>query len=125
MCAGKLIRLRWEKRQFPGSQEAFRMAALIFLIFVVLVVSVMFWAMRKSQAKEVLAKQKSIQHRKKQTQEALTPEEHMTWPVIIRPVSGKQASGEGSDPDHPEEDALVEEPSMTTIEFEPSEHVTP
>ena len=99
------------------------MAALIFLIFVVLVVSVMFWAMRKSQAKEVLAKQKSIQHRKKQTQEALTPEEHMTWPVIIRPVSGNAASVKASDPEHPEEETFVEEPSMTSIEFVPVERV--
>jgi len=96
---------------------------LIFLIFVVLVVSVMIWRMRKTQAEIELAKHESVERRKKQEKEALTPQEDITWPVIIRPVSGNAASVKASDPEHPEEETFVEEPSMTSIEFVPVERV--
>jgi len=84
------------------------MKAFIFLIFIILVVSGMIWKMRKSQAEEALAHRKSLQSKRKQKKEAVTPDEVMIWPVIVKPVTGKGAPGE-----EPE----IEEPTMTTIEF--------
>ena len=90
------------------------MKMLVFLIFFALVISVLIWRMRKAQAEAELAQRKALDHRKKQDKEALTPEIDMVWPVIIRPVSGKHPPGE---------EAAVEEPSMTAIEFSPSDQV--
>jgi hypothetical protein len=88
------------------------MKVLIFLIFIVLVVSVMFWTMRKSRVEEVLARSKSIKRRKKEEKDVLTPLEDQAWPTIIRTVKGHDPNSE------------IEEPSMATIEFAPSEHLT-
>jgi hypothetical protein len=88
------------------------MKVLIFLIFIVLVVSVMFWTMRKSQVEEDLARSKSIKRRKKEEKDVLTPLEDQAWPTIIRTVKGHDPNSE------------IEEPSMATIEFAPSEHLT-
>jgi hypothetical protein len=88
------------------------MKVLIFLIFIVLVVSVMFWTMRKSQAEADLARNKSIKRRKKEEKDVLTPLEDQAWPTIIRTVKGHDPNSE------------IEEPSMATIEFAPSEHLT-
>jgi len=88
------------------------MKAIIFLIFIVLVVSAMIWTMRKSQAESDLARRKSIKRRRKQHKEVLTPEDDTTWPTIIRTVKGHDPSGADSE---------IEEPSMTTIDFVPSE----
>ncbi len=92
------------------------MKALIFLIFIVLIISAMVWNMRKSQAKTDLARLESIERRREQEKEAVTPMEDMEWPVIIRPVSGRDPSGA---------EKAIEEPSMTTIEFVPDEHPLP
>ncbi len=91
------------------------MKTLIFLIFLALVIYALFWTMRKSQAKEDLERRKSLERQKKQHKEALTPEEHVTWPVIIGPVRGYDQSGADSE---------IEEPSMTSIEFESQEKIS-
>ena len=87
------------------------MKALIFIVVIAAAVFLMVRAMKKSQAKADLARREAIGRRKKQTKEAVTPEEVMIWPVIVRP-----AKNAGSDSDGSEEEA-VEEPSMTTIEY--------
>ena len=99
------------------------MKALIFLLITALVVSVIVWAMRKSQAKADLARRQSIERRKKKRKEDLTPQEYMEWPVIIRPVKGDGSPDAEPDSDRGGDSPAVEEPSMTTIEFEPSEKV--
>jgi hypothetical protein len=91
------------------------MKALIFLVLVALIVSVVVWRIRKTQAEEALAKRKSHERRKNKQKEAMTPEIDMTWPVIVKPVRGDGAPGDGPG---------VEEPSMTSIEFESSEKET-
>ena len=91
------------------------MKALIFLIFVVLVVSVVIWKMRKSQAEEDLARRKSIKRRKEQEKEVIASKDDMVWPTIIRSVKGDLPSSADSE---------IEELAMTTIEFAPSEHLT-
>ncbi len=91
------------------------MKALIFLIVIGVVVSVMIWTMRKSQAEADLARRKSIKSRKEQEKEVISSKEDMVWPTIIRSVKGDLASSADSE---------IEEPSMATIEFAPSEHLT-
>ena len=91
------------------------MKALIFLIVIGVVVFAMIWTMRKSQAEADLVRRKSIKRRKKQQKEVLTSDEDMVWPTIIRPVKGDSQSSADSE---------IEEPSMATIEFAPSEHLT-
>jgi hypothetical protein len=102
------------KGQFPESLRKADMKMLVFLIIFALVISVLIWRMRKSQAAEELAQRKALDGRKKRQKEAITPEIDMVWPVIIRPVSGKRTPGE----------AAVEEPSMAEIEFTPSDQLT-
>jgi len=96
------------------------MKAVIFLIFMVLVISGMIWSMRKSRAEADLARRQSIKQKQKQRQEAIKPLENATWPTIIRPLK----SGADGDPDHLEEEPELEVPSMTTIEYEPPDRVT-
>lgn len=86
------------------------MKAFIFLIVIAAIVSVLVWRMRKAQAEAARVRQAEIKRRRKQEKEAITPEIDMVWPVIIRPVKGDQNSSA---------DARAEEPSMTTIEYEP------
>ena len=88
------------------------MKTLIFLILVILVISAMIWKMRKSQAEEDLARKKALERKRRKQKEAITQDDQVIWPVIIRPVGGKPGS---------EEDPAAEEPQMTAIEFEPSE----
>ena len=88
------------------------MKTFIFLIFTAVIVAVVVRRMRKSDAEADLIRRKSIEHKKKQRQEAVTTEEVMIWPVIIKPVKGRN-------PD--EADSEAHEPSMTTIEFESQE----
>ena len=83
------------------------MKMLIFLIILALVAIVTLWRMRKANAERDLARDKAIKRKQEQRKEALTPEEHMEWPVIIRPAGNRSA----------EEDKDVPKPSMTTIEF--------
>jgi regulatory protein YycH of two-component signal transduction system YycFG len=89
------------------------MKALIFLIVIGVVVSVMIWTMRKSQAEADLVRRKAIKHRKKQEKEVLATKEDMVWPTIIRSVKGDLTSSADSE---------IEEPAMTAIKFEQDEY---
>jgi len=91
------------------------MKALIFLIVIGVVVFAMIWTMRKSQAEADLVRRKSIKRRKEQEKEVIASKEDMVWPTIIRSVKGDLPSSADSE---------IEELSMTTIEFAPSEHLT-
>lgn len=88
------------------------MKALIFLVVLAAVFSLFFWRLKKSNAEEQAARHKAIEARKKKDQEKITPDMDMVWPVIVKPVTGKRPPGE---------EAKAEEPSMTTIEFEPTD----
>jgi len=89
------------------------MKALIFLIVLAVVASIVIWRIRKSDAETQLAQAEALELRKMQRREAVTTKDPVIWPVIVRPVSGNVSS---------EEEVL--EPSMASIEFEPTEHVT-
>jgi hypothetical protein len=86
---------------------------LFFLIVLALVAYAVIWKMRKSDAEAKLEQSKCMKLRNEQRKEAITPQEHVKWPVIIRSVTG-----DGSSEDE------IPEPSMATIEFEPTEHPT-
>jgi hypothetical protein len=93
------------------------MKTVIFLVVMVLVIAGMLVSMRKSQARQDLAREESLKRLKKERKKVLTPQEYAKWPVIIRPVKGGDATGTkaGSEP--------VDEPLMTSIEYEPPERV--
>ena len=112
MCAGKKTRFRGKKWKFSESREAFKMKTFIFLAVTAVVVAVIVWRMRKSDAEAALARRNAIEQKQKQRKEAVSCEEDMIWPVIIKPVKG-------NNPDEAELEA--HEPSMTTIEFESQE----
>ena len=97
---------------FPEAQEGFKIKILIFLIVLALVATVVLWRLRKADAERDLARDKAVKRKQEQRKEALTPEEHMEWPVIIRPTGNHFA----------DEDKKQQEPSMTSIEFEPVDH---
>ncbi len=88
------------------------MKILIFLIVLALVATVVLWRMRKAGAERDIARDKAIKRKQEQRKEALTPEEHAEWPVIIRPAGNRSA----------EEEKKLPKPSMTTIEFKPVDH---
>ena len=90
------------------------MKAFIFLILIGAVVSVMYVKMRKSQAEADLAKRKTIELRKEKERELLTPVQDMIWPVVA--IYEKADPQSGDDP-------AIEEPSMTSIEYEPPEQI--
>jgi hypothetical protein len=87
------------------------MKALVFFVLFLAVLALVVWKVRKSHAEAAHARRKEIAKRRKHAKKVVTPELDMTWPVIIRPATGKGASSE----------AAEAEPSMTTIEYEPSE----
>ena len=89
------------------------MKALIFLIFIVLVVSVMIWKMRKSRAEEDLARRKFIEHRREQEKQVISSKEDTVWPTIIRTVKGDLPSSADSE---------IAELSMTAVEFVQDEY---
>jgi len=93
------------------------MKTVIFLVVMILIIAGMLVSMRKSQARQDLAREESLKRLKKERKKVLTPQEYAKWPVIIRPIRGDDANGTkaGSDP--------VEEPLMTSIEYEPSKQV--
>jgi len=88
------------------------MKTLVFVFLIIAVVSVTVWRMRKSRAAADLARRKEIERRRQREKEAVTQDTEMIWPVLIRPVTGDTSSNA---------DSRVEEPSMTTIEYEPPE----
>lgn len=88
------------------------MKTLVFVIFIIAVVSVTAWRLRKSRAAAEDARRREVERRKQRDREALAQDIEMIWPVIIRPVGGDASSSAASG---------VEEPSMTAIEYEPPE----
>jgi hypothetical protein len=111
-CVGKPTRLHRENGSFPEVHEGSIMKTFIILVFLALVIAAMIWKMRKFQAEALLARRKALESRKKQQKETVAQDVDIIWPVIIRPVSGKNPPGEKS---------ATEELSMTAIEFAPSE----
>jgi hypothetical protein len=97
---------------FPQAQEAFKMKMLILLIVLALVATVVLWRVRKTDAERELVRLKAMKLKQKESKEAIVPENHVTWPVIIKP-GGKSPVKESEE---------LPEPSMTTIEFEPVDH---
>lgn len=91
------------------------MKALLFLLILGSVVAVLVWRVRKSQAEAAHARRLERDRRKKKDSKALSQDTEIIWPVIIKPVSGKRPPGEKS---------AVEEPTMTSIDFEPSKSRT-
>jgi hypothetical protein len=92
------------------------MKTVIFLVVMVLVIAGMLVSMRKSQARQDLAREESLKRLKKERKKVLTPQEYAKWPVIIRPVKG-DATGTKAGPEP------GEEPLMTSIEYETPERV--
>jgi hypothetical protein len=84
------------------------------LILLVVFAAVGFFVVqkvRKSQAEAALARRKEVARRRKREKEVVTPEMDMVWPVLIRPATGEGGSVEDAEA----------EPTMTSIEYEPSE----
>ena len=90
------------------------MKFIIFLVFLGLALFGLFWKLRQSQAEADRARREALERRRVKEREALKPTADVKWPVIIRPVGGKHPPG-----DEPE----VDQPTMASIEFEPSEPV--
>lgn len=88
------------------------MKMLIFVIVMALVAAVVLWRVRKADAERDLARLQEIKQKKAQLKEAITPEEPVTWPTIIKTVGKRPADG----------DEKLPEPSMSTIEFKPVDH---
>ena len=88
------------------------MKALLFLIILGSVIALVVWRTRKAQAEAARIRREALKRRKKKDAEAISQDTEMIWPVLIRPVSGKHP---------PVDDEAAEEPTMTTIEFEPVE----
>lgn len=91
------------------------MKTVIFLIFMGLLIFGMIWATRRSQAKATLEKHHALERRKKERKETLK-QDYVTWPVIIRPVTGAAAPDTES-----EADDHARELAMSSIEFETHE----
>lgn len=83
------------------------MKTLILLVILAAVVSIAYWRVRKADAEKDLARRKAAQLRNSQRKDAITPEDHVEWPVIVRPVTGNSGSEEE-----------IPEPTMTAIEVE-------
>jgi hypothetical protein len=106
-CTGRRVRLHGKNGCFPEDQEATIMKEIIFLTVVVAIVCMMILKMRKSQAEAELVRQKAIKLRKEKEKE----KESMMWPVVgINAKVGDKYSG-------------FEEPSISTIEYEPPEQI--
>jgi hypothetical protein len=88
------------------------MKAILFLAILGAVVALVAWKVRKEQAEAAVARRKALQQRKKKYNEALSQDDQVIWPVIVTPLGGKQATEAGE---------AAEEPTMTSIEFEPAD----
>jgi hypothetical protein len=87
------------------------MKMLIFLVALALVAFVVMWRVRQADAEKDLARRKAMKRRQSERQAAVKPEDHVKWPVVVRPA--------GKGDENP--DAALPEPTMTSIEFEPSD----
>jgi hypothetical protein len=56
-----------------------------------------------------------VEQRKKKDSMALSQDDQVVWPVIVKPLGNKQGAADAE---------AVEEPTMTSIEFEPTEAKT-
>ena len=90
------------------------MTTIFVLLVLAAVIGGIFWKMQKSKAEEEAARQRMMRHKRKQAQQAITPEKNATWPVIVKPVKGDGAAAD--------DDALPE-PTMTAVAFEPDEEL--
>jgi hypothetical protein len=95
------------------------MKTLIFLFFIVVVIGGIFWHIKESRVKAELAQRKSRDLIRNQQKEAMTQDYEMIWPVILRPTKNQDGSGADSQSVPGEEEKVVEEPSMTSIEYTP------
>ena len=84
------------------------MKTLIVLILIASVFAVVGWHWRKSQLEADVARRKSLDRKRKEKKESITPAEDMIWPTV-----GPSEDGEVA------EDSDLEEPSMATIEYVP------
>jgi hypothetical protein len=87
------------------------MKVLIFLIVLGGAIAFLVWRDRKFQADAERTRREARNRRKRKDSAALGQDTEKIWPVIIRPVSGKQRT---------EDESAVEQPTMASIEFEPS-----
>jgi hypothetical protein len=87
------------------------MKMLIFVVIMTLVAAVVFWRVRKADAERDLARRNELKQKRAQLKQAITPEDPVTWPTIIKTVGKRPADG----------DEQLPEPSMSTIEFKPVE----
>lgn len=85
---------------------------LILLVLAAIVGGIMF-KLHKSKVEEDLARHRMMRHKRKQAQEAITPQSDTTWPVIVKPVKGDGSADENTAP----------EPTMTAVAFEPDEEL--
>lgn len=84
------------------------MKMLIFLIVFAAIGAVVLWRVRKADAEKDLARRKAMQQKQQQRKETITPEDHVKWPVIIKPA------GKGG-----VDEEYIPEPTMTAIKFKP------
>lgn len=85
------------------------MKALILLAILAAVVSIAYWRVRKADAEKDLARRKAANLRNSQRKDAITSENHVEWPVMVRTVTGNPGS---------EAEDEIPEPTMTAIEVE-------
>lgn len=109
MCAGRQSKLQGLRGSFPEVQEVFKMKALILLAILAAVVSIAYWRVRKADAEKDLARRKAANLRNSQRKDAITSENHVEWPVMVRTVTGNPGS---------EAEDEIPEPTMTAIEVE-------
>ncbi|MBT8053786.1 MAG: hypothetical protein HKO99_08510 [Xanthomonadales bacterium] len=88
------------------------MKMLIFVIVMAVVASVVLWRVRKADAERDLARRNALKQKKTQRKEAISTEEPVVWPTIIKAVGKGPSDG----------DEKIPEPSMSTIEFKPVDH---
>jgi hypothetical protein len=101
------------KGVFPADQEVTDMKMFIILLVLLAVVGGIVRRLHKARAEEDLARRRIMERKKKQHRESITPKVDATWPVIVKPLKGDGVS----------DDERVEEPAMTSIEFEPAEEL--
>lgn len=89
------------------------MKIFIFFLFLVAVFTVVGLKWRKSQIEATIARRKSIERRKDEEKESMTPVEDKLWPTV-----GPKEEGEV------EEETDYEGPSMATIEWVPPDKMT-
>lgn len=106
-------RMRREKGYSVAVQEVPVMKMFIILLVLLAIVGGIVRRLQKARAEEDLARRRIMERKKKQHREAITPKSDTTWPVIVKPLKGDGVA----------DDEGLEEPTMTSIEFEPAEEL--